>query len=167
MSDESWNNALRQIVERLNRLIESDPGDRSINSEMPGEASESDRISTAIERADLMLRFRKFRNATFSDLAPMMTEPAWDMALHLFLATMRGQEMSVTELEELCEIPHSTAFRYKRVLIETDWIVQRHGKRDARQEMLSLSQRRVAELISFLNEAPFESRTVAGPDSSG
>lgn len=143
--------ALRKIIAELEALAESTD---THASEDIVDLSSSAKTAMAIRRAERTMEFRRYRNSRFADLAPLLAEPAWDMVMHLFLANMEGRELSVTELESLCGIPHSTAFRLKRMLIDAGWIEQRPAKRDARKEMLSLTRRRMSEMVDFLLSAP-------------
>jgi DNA-binding IclR family transcriptional regulator len=95
------------------------------------------------------LAFNRFRNRQFPDLASMLSEPVWDMVLQLFVATVQGTGLSLTELEKLCNIAHSTAFRYKNALVEAAWIEQHAARGDARKASLYLKRERKAQLLDF------------------
>ena len=125
-------------------------------ADTPAATDAEDRIGRSIRLAGYILDFRDQRRKAFPDMASMFDEPAWDLVLHLFLANVRGEELTISELEKRCGIPHTTAYRYKQSLIEDEWIEQRKGRSDARRQPLSLKARRMSQFMEFFANGLFE-----------
>lgn len=59
-------------------------------------------------------------------------EPGWDMMLALYLATLAGQRMTVSNMCEASDAPPTTALRWLDRLIELDLVTKKSHPTDAR-----------------------------------
>ena len=80
----------------------------------------------SVETVRKIIRARRLRARYFPD--HLFAEPAWDMLLDLFVASVRGRQVSVTSLCRAAEVSDATGLR---------WIDMLEGKGLVRRRSVS------------------------------
>ncbi len=86
-----------------------------------------------------LYRARRSRSRLFDP--QLLGEPAWDMLLALYSLPPRGEVLSVTSLSLAAEVPGTTGLRWQAKLLDEGLIKRGHHVRDARIQLIGLSQR--------------------------
>lgn len=90
-------------------------------------------------------RGRFFKSNLFAD-------PAWDMLLELYSASLAERRLTVSRLAERSGVPLTTALRWIAVL-EKDGLIDRTNDRfDRRRMFLELSEKGRCGMIAFFDE---------------
>ena len=85
----------------------------------------------------LLLRQRRRREELIG--AQHFSDPAWDMMLDLFAASVRGEEVAISSLIVAANVPQSTALRRIRRLVCDGLFVVRDDPHDGRRSFIRLS----------------------------
>ena len=83
----------------------------------------------------------------------LFADPAWDMLLELYAATLGGQRVSVTSLCIAANVPATTALRWLKILEGEGLAVRNDDPLDGRRSFVSLSKAGEAKLSAFFGEA--------------
>ena len=101
--------------------------------------------TTLIEGAEaqreilLIIRARRLRENFLA--TTLFSDPAWDMLLALFLAELRQQRVTTTELIKATSASRTTALRWIDALEQDGLIGRRNAPLDGRKYFVELSQR--------------------------
>lgn len=94
-------------------------------------------------------RGRYFNSRLFSD-------PAWDMLLELYAASLAQRRLSVSRLSERTRVPMTTALRWIAAL-ENEGAVQRQpDPLDGRRVFIMLSEKGKEHMTAYFDELPAE-----------
>jgi DNA-binding MarR family transcriptional regulator len=107
-----------ELLERVSRLL--------------GDASPEVRRRRVIltEFVSRIRRLRVRRNELFE--VPLFRDPAWDMLLELFVASERGEGLTVTSLSHASGVPLTTALRHLQRMEEFGLIFREGDRKDNR-----------------------------------
>lgn len=109
------------------------------------------RQSRAVEAAEIVsqvIRARRARGELFSP--GLFSDPAWDMLLALFVASVRGQIVTTTELAEATTTPITSAVRWIGVL-ERDGLLQRNSEpASLGQDIVELGSRGMTAICDWI-----------------
>lgn len=83
-------------------------------------------------------------------------EPAWDMLLDLYSATLEGRAESVSSVAVASGAPPTTALRWIMLLEESGWVVREPDPNDGRRVLVSLSPRARSAMDLFFNQPELE-----------
>jgi len=83
-----------------------------------------------------MIRERERRYHYFD--AGLLSDPAWDILLDLFLAELEGRSVSVTSLCCAMNAPETTALRWIRTMVEDGMLVRARDPSDRRRVFVRL-----------------------------
>lgn len=108
-------------------------GDAPINATMPPATMPA---AASVRGA---IRGRRLRARFMGD--GLFADPAWDMLLDLFAATLEGMRVSVSSLCIAAAVPPTTALRWIATLAEAGLIERAPDPEDRRRAFLSLSAR--------------------------
>jgi DNA-binding MarR family transcriptional regulator len=111
------------------------------------------RSSHDVEAAEIVSQIIRARQARTGLFRPeLFSDPAWDMLLVLFVASVREQIVTATELAEATATPISTAIRWIDVL-ERDGLLERNSDpASARRDDVGLSVRGKAAIYQWLED---------------
>jgi hypothetical protein len=108
----------------------------------PGEPPAALEITAPLVRA--ILRIRRLR----ADYLPAaIDDPAWTMILELYAARLEGRRLNQSHLARAADVPHTTALRIARILIEQGVLV---AAADGRRLMLGVSDEAAAKVRAYL-----------------
>lgn len=110
---------------------------------------------TACDKVRKIIRLRARRQRIFG--SAIFGEPAWDMLLDLYLATLQRRAESVTSLGLASGVPATTALRWINLLEEDGWIVRMPDPHDGRRVLVSLSSKARSAMELFVNQPELES----------
>lgn len=96
-------------------------------------------ITRAVAAADVRaaIRARRLRGRYFD--AGLFADPAWDMLLDLFAATLEGARVSVSSLCIAAAVPGTTALRWIGIMTEAGLLLREADPRDRRRAYVALS----------------------------
>ena len=118
------------------------------------EAAEAQREILSIIRA------RRLRETILG--TELFSDPAWDMLLALFLAELRQQRVTTTELMKATSASRTTALRWIDALEQDRLIRRRRAPLDARKCFVELSQRGSAALREWVRAVGAGDRPARG-----
>jgi len=102
----------------------------------------------------LARRIGEVRNARKEILpAGQFGEPGWDMMLALYLASIRGEFLTVTNVCDASDAPPTTALRWLDRLLELKMVRRRKHPTDARMVYIELEPHSSELVESFLRRA--------------
>lgn len=94
---------------------------------------------SSVERARAFYAARRRRDRVFGAHADLLSDPAWDMLLDLFIAYHDGRRISITSVcGAACAAP-TTALRWLKHLEERGLVDRSLDTRDARRHFVELS----------------------------
>jgi hypothetical protein len=135
-----WVEQLAKRIAGIEALLASD--------DPTGVLDYSDEALAAV--AARLYRSRRRRARHFDP--EMFAEPAWDMLLDLFIAKVRGKQMSTLSLCIASEVPETTALRWIGVL-ERQGLVARHlAEHDHRLRLIALTPKGYRVMRQYLIE---------------
>ena len=135
-----WASDARQLLEQIDRLLKTQLGMQQ----------QRDNVRTA-QIAEEIYRFRKRRDLLFEQQAfgHLFGEPAWDMLLDLYIARVKGVQISVTSLCIAGSVPTTTGLRWIQLLVRSG-LARRHAdESDARRTFVEITDEgyRMLEMI--------------------
>lgn len=83
----------------------------------------------------------------------LLGEPAWDLMLALYIASLEGRPVSVSNLAAVSGVPATTALRWLGKLKEQGFARQRRNQLDGRVKLLTLEAEGHARMTAFLSDA--------------
>ena len=83
----------------------------------------------------------------------LLTDPAWDMLLHLFIQTMRGRRVSVSSLCVAASVPHTTALRWLEALREERLLQRSKEDQDRDLECVEITPKAVQQMRRFIEDS--------------
>lgn len=86
-----------------------------------------------------LYRMRRGRDAQFGEYAELLRDPAWDLLLDLFAATLEGRRIAACSAAIASCSPQTTGLRCIDALVERGLLVRVGDPRDARRSMLELT----------------------------
>lgn len=94
-----------------------------------------------------LLKARRLRESRLG--INFFADPAWDIVLEVFAATLGGQRISVSGVCQAGSVPDTTALRWVKKLEQEGWFVRRADPTDARRFWIELSAEAFVKLQSF------------------
>jgi hypothetical protein len=117
-------------------------------------------VNTSLERsfarerilllAETVYRSRRERSKYFSKM--FFGEPAWDMLIDLFIAQLKGREISTTSLCMASDVPQTTALRYINAMESKGLIERSPSLDDKRRNYVKLSSYTFDNVWQFLEK---------------
>jgi hypothetical protein len=101
-------------------------------------------------RAKALYAQRRARDRTFGEIASYFNEPAWDIALELFVAEGEGKQVSVSNACIAACVPPTTGLRWIRCLTEAGFVEEQVDTGDRRRRLLRLAPRSVRMMRAYL-----------------
>ena len=92
-------------------------------------------------------RMRHFNSDLFAD-------PAWDMLLELYAATLSQRKLTVSRLGARSGVPMTTALRWIGTLEREGLIVRGYDRLDGRRVFVTLSQKGENAMSSYFEDLP-------------
>lgn len=124
---------------------------RKPNACRPGDGRGAPQVEDLVALARRIAKVRSARKELLP--AAKLGEPGWDMILALYLANIRGERLTVSNVCAASDTPPTTAFRWLTRLIELDMVTRHNHPTDARVIYIHL-QPVAAQLIeAFLFRA--------------
>lgn len=93
---------------------------------------------------------RKNREVLFS--ADLFSDPAWDIILHLAEGEFIGNKLTVSEVCEGSQVPHTTALRWINTLVSRGMIVREASRFDGRVFYCSLTESTFENVNRFIED---------------
>ncbi len=115
---------------------------------VPGFAATRDdfKIAKSIER---VISLRDKRASLFAE--DLFADPAWDVLLELFLASLYQRRVSVSRACAAARVPPTTALRWLKILEEREWVYRQADPKDARRVFICLTERALRHMREFAN----------------
>lgn len=122
------------------------------NENSPGQVDGSKAIfpeAALILVAKAIRELRKVRREQFGlDLA----EPAWDMIVELYFKDCTGASTTASQLQEVSNVPRSTAERWLRFLQQEGWVEFRSHPSDPSTRFAELTEKTREAMDRYLSE---------------
>lgn len=83
----------------------------------------------------------------------LFADPAWDILLEAFAASLGQRRISVSDLCNASPVPMTTALRWIQKLENDGWVLRQPDFLDGRRHWIELTERASTKLRSFLQEA--------------
>ncbi len=94
----------------------------------------------------------------------ILGEPAWDMLLELFVASVKGGELSIKSISHASGVPPTTALRYIEVMVANGSVLRRRSTEDKRVSYIRLSKDGYNAMSALIKSSMQQSTTtIAGP----
>jgi hypothetical protein len=93
------------------------------------------------------IRARRLRAQYFD--AELFADPAWDMLLDLFAATLEGARVSVSSLCIAAAVPGTTALRWIGTMMDAELLVREADPRDRRRAYVALRPAAAAAMAAY------------------
>jgi hypothetical protein len=144
------NDELSRLVDLLARLTRAEPRPGPADRTTGFGAAPPDAGATAIDPAEVrrVIRARRLRDKAFE--AGMFEDPAWDILLDLFAASLERSEVSVSSLCIAAAVAPTTALRWVGRMTSAGLLVRQHDPFDRRRALMSLSPRSMAAMRSYV-----------------
>ena len=106
---------------------------------------------SAVAAADVRstIRARRLRGQYFD--AELFADPAWDMLLDLFAATLEGARVSVSSLCIAAAVPGTTALRWIGTMMDAELLVREADPRDRRRAYVALRPAAAAAMAAYFD----------------
>lgn len=114
-------------------------------AESPGPAASP---SPWVVRA--ILRARRKRDAIFGE--DLFADPAWDILLELYAATLIQRRVPTSKLCKAAAVPETTALRWIEKLHRLGWVARHADPLDARRVFVELTSTATAAMQSYFEE---------------
>jgi DNA-binding MarR family transcriptional regulator len=82
----------------------------------------------------------------------LLTDPVWDMLLHLFVNKIRGHRVSTASLALATSVPQTTALRWIDVLDE-ERLLRRSAHEDARLQVVEITPEALQQMRCFIEDS--------------
>ncbi|WOE74564.1 transcriptional regulator, SarA/Rot family [Alterisphingorhabdus coralli] len=92
----------------------------------------------------------RHRRFSFFD-ADMFADPAWDILLDLYVASLEHRQVSVSSACIASCVPSTTALRWLNILEKNDLIVRKRDQHDLRRVFVELSQEGKKRLDNYFS----------------
>jgi DNA-binding MarR family transcriptional regulator len=99
-----------------------------------------------------LLKLRRNRDRFFAD--DLFADPAWDILLELYAATLGQLRVSVTSLCHAAAVPATTALRWINQLEDRGLIARRDDPMDGRRHFLMLSNEGLDAMHGYFRTVP-------------
>jgi len=116
---------------------------------MRGRLKVAERLSPSAA-ARLIIATRDLRDRTLPDMR--FADPAWDIMLDLFIATRRGQPLTVSDVGLASRVPHTTALRWVEYLIDKGALESEPDIHDKRRRLIRLTPDYLARMEALLDK---------------
>lgn len=133
---------LSSVHARLRKLL-ADVDD--MIPDMPNQQMERDRILPQEVRG--VIKARRLRSRYLD--ADLFGEPAWDMLLDLYAATLEFKKVSVSSLCIASAVPSTTALRWIGTLTEAGLLEREKDIHDGRRNFVKLTNSAVAAMTAY------------------
>lgn len=154
---------LSEFARTLARIAESD-GDQNIVSDkpisfraappgafLPLVEQQPEPIAHSAEAIRDIIKLRRLRNSYFD--AELFADPAWDILLDLWAASLEKKNVSVSSLCIAAAVPATTALRWVTAMTDSGLLVRHHDPKDARRVFITLSDEAKRSMEQYFNEA--------------
>lgn len=163
---------LRRVSEELTRIARAlsspaieppAPMAGGLSDRSPGFAAEPPAPEApsfpAAEEVRRVIRMRRMRDSYFQ--SELFADPAWDMLLDLFAATIEGEQVAVSSLCIAAAVPHTTALRWVKAMT-ADGIFERHADpADGRRVFIRLADSPTRAMAKYFQDVRrFESVSI-------
>jgi DNA-binding MarR family transcriptional regulator len=142
--------ALRQaaaLISLATAAIEKSAGFANDASHVGLKEIERDRFHlAAIAQAEYLRRSLREKLS----FAPMLSDPAWDIMLDMFISWAKGRTTMVSDAQYAARAPSTTALRYVHALEQSGHIIKRPSDNDARVVLISLADKGIVEMGNYL-----------------
>jgi predicted transcriptional regulator len=101
-------------------------------------------------RLDQLIASTRARKERFVSPSNLFCDPAWDILLDLFDATMKSRAVSITSACAASGVAQTTALRYIRVMEDEGLITRRSDETHARRAILSIAAPGFAAMHSYV-----------------
>ncbi|MFN3946405.1 MAG: winged helix DNA-binding protein [Allosphingosinicella sp.] len=134
---------------RRTRLIREAFGElRDRISALEGSVLEAERETQHSEIARRLLEELRGREAVLP--AGLVSDPAWEMLLELYIARAEGRETSVADILKPCRIASASGFRWIERLERLDLLVRRRSTSDKRAVSVALTDAGADKMTALL-----------------
>jgi len=106
-------------------------------------------LRSEIDRVRDVIRSRRKRASILP--ACLFGEPAWDMLLELYLARLRQQRLSVTQVCTAAGVPGTTAARWLSVLVDRGLVTREGDRLDSRRFFVELTDSAAATMAAYFS----------------
>lgn len=106
--------------------------------------------SPASASVKAVIRARRRRDATFGE--GLFADPAWDILLELYAASLVQRRVPTSDLCKAAAVPATTALRWIEKLHRLGWIARHPDPLDARRVFVALTPTATAAMQSYLEE---------------
>jgi DNA-binding MarR family transcriptional regulator len=89
--------------------------------------------------------------------ARLFSDPAWDILLELYAASLAQRRLSVSRLAERTQVPLTTVLRWISVLEKEGAVERKPDQLDARRVFILLSEQGTSAMAAYFDELPLES----------
>lgn len=118
-------------------------------SETAVTASQASSQESLIAKCQIIYSMRRRRDQLFGKPG-LFCDPAWDILLDLFMARLRGDQVSVTSVGIAACAPITTALRWLSILEKDGFVQREHDPADRRRMFVSLTEPAVANMTKML-----------------
>ncbi|MDX3901591.1 MAG: MarR family transcriptional regulator [Sphingobium sp.] len=80
----------------------------------------------------------------------LFADPAWDMLLHLFAASLEGTQVTVREASLVATCPPKTSLRYLGLMAEAGLIGQKDHHHESRAKIIEITSEGQDLVLTFL-----------------
>jgi DNA-binding MarR family transcriptional regulator len=141
-------------IEQLDRIqfeLDELKGKLEISESRSRRDPSAARTSAAVKA---LLSARRQREAIFG--ADIFADPAWDIFLELYAASLAQRRVPTSELCNSASVPPSTASRWIEKLNRQGWLERRADPLDARRIFVELTAKGLAAMERYFNEVGLE-----------
>ncbi|WP_066798365.1 winged helix DNA-binding protein [Sphingomonas soli] len=147
------NEEVARIADTLARLTRGEPQGsvRDPGNSYRGPADEYATGETSAAEIRALIRSRRLRGQFFP--ADLFADPAWDMLLDLFAATLEKRRVSVSSLCIAAAVPPTTALRWIGTMHENGLFERQADPSDRRRAYIALSAKGLEGMRSYVAAA--------------
>jgi len=158
------NEEVARIAETLARLAQrgAPPNDNAVSDRRPGYRAREVAPGAVVGAQDVRdaIRSRRMRDQVF-DTAGLFEDPAWDMLLDLFAATLEGARVSVSSLCIAAAVAPTTALRWIGRMTEAGLFVRTPDPEDRRRAFIELSDAALTDMRAYCTAAKRQGLPIA------
>ena len=150
------------MTEKRSSLTMSDLGQDDALSHLERLQSELDQLKVGLESEPYrtvrgVIRARRERDAIFGD--ELFADPAWDILLELYAATLLEKRIATSEVCGAAAVPQTTALRWLDKLDRLGWLERHADPEDGRRVFVDLTAKGAAAMERYFEEV--------GPETAG